>query len=77
MPRSTKPGAGNKSSLRGDAVTTDCLIIGYNDGDLTHEVEMMRAMGADHPDYRDLSLNFIQYQGRPYRAMDILDHFYY
>jgi anaerobic magnesium-protoporphyrin IX monomethyl ester cyclase len=58
-------------------MVTDCLIIGYNDGEFAHEVEMMRSMGADHPDYRDLSLNFIQYQGRPYRAMDILDHFHY
>ncbi len=58
-------------------MVTDCLIIGYNDGEFAHEVEMMRSMGADHPDYRDLSLNFIRYQGRPYRAMDILDHFHY
>jgi anaerobic magnesium-protoporphyrin IX monomethyl ester cyclase len=55
----------------------DCLIIGYNDGQFGKEVEMMRAMGVDHPDYRDLNLNFIEYQGKPYRAMDILDHFYY
>src|SRR5882724_6537596 len=58
-------------------MVTDCLIIGYNDGEFADEVEMMRSMGADHPDFRDLSLNFIQYQGRPYRAMDVLDHFYY
>jgi anaerobic magnesium-protoporphyrin IX monomethyl ester cyclase len=56
---------------------TDCLIIGYNDGRFDHEVGMMRSMGADHPDYRDLSLNFIEYEGRPYRAMDILDRFHY
>ena len=56
---------------------TDCLIIGYNDGRFDHEVEMMRSMGQDHPDYRDLRLNFIEYQGKPYRAMDILDHFYH
>jgi radical SAM PhpK family P-methyltransferase len=58
-------------------MVTDCLIIGYNDGEFEHEVQMMRSMGADHPDYRDLNLNFIEYQGRPYRAMDILDHFHY
>src|SRR5262245_2077933 len=38
---------------------------------------MMRSMGLDHPDYRDLRLNFIEYQGKPYRAMDILDHFHH
>jgi anaerobic magnesium-protoporphyrin IX monomethyl ester cyclase len=58
-------------------MVTDCLIIGYNDGEFSHEVDMMRAMGASHPDFRDLSLNYIEYQGRPYRAMDILDHFHY
>lgn len=58
-------------------MVTDCLIIGYNDGQFESEVEMMRSMGREHPDYRDLALNFIEYQGRPYRAMDILDHFYY
>ena len=58
-------------------MATDCLIVGYNDGAFEHEVQMMRSMGADHPDYRDLNLNFIEYQGRPYRAMDVLDHFYY
>ena len=56
---------------------TDCLIIGYNDGRFDREVDMMRSMGLDHPDYRDLNLNFIEYQGKPYRAMDILDHFHY
>ncbi len=56
---------------------TDCLIIGYNDGQFEREVQMMRSMGTDHPDYRDLNLNFIEYQGKPYRAMDILDHFHY
>ncbi len=56
---------------------TDCLIIGYNDSEFAQEVDMMRAMGAGHPDYRDLSLNYIQYQGRPWRAMDILDHFHF
>jgi radical SAM PhpK family P-methyltransferase len=56
---------------------TDCLIIGYNDGWFEREVEMTRAMGLDHPDYRDLRLNFVEYQGKPYRAMDILDHFHH
>ncbi|HWM92613.1 MAG TPA: PhpK family radical SAM P-methyltransferase [Thermoanaerobaculia bacterium] len=58
-------------------MVTDCLIIGYNDGQFEREVQMMRSMGTDHPDYRDLNLNFIEYQGKPYRAMDILDHFHY
>ena len=55
----------------------DCLIVGYNDGELAHEVSTLQAMGPEHPNYRDLNLNVIHYQGKPYRAMDIFDHFYY
>lgn len=55
----------------------DTLIIGYNDGCLEDEVKTLRAMGASHPNYRDLSLNMFEYQGRPYRAMDIFNRFYY
>jgi hypothetical protein len=55
----------------------DCLIIGYNDGHLEEEVNTLRAMGESHPNYRDMKLNMIQYQGRPYRAMDIFNHFYH
>jgi len=55
----------------------DCLIIGYNDGSLEDEIRSLRAMGVDHPNYRDLSLNIIEYEGRPYRAMDIFNRFYY
>ncbi len=55
----------------------DCLLIGYNDGDFNSLVQTLRLMGPDHPDFRDLNINFIEYNGKPYRAMDILDHFYY
>ena len=43
-------------------MVTDCLIIGYNDGEFEREVQMLRSMGTDHPNYRDLNLNFIEYQ---------------
>ena len=55
----------------------DCLIVGYNDGELAHEVSTLQAMGPEHPNYRDLNLNVIHYKGKPYRAMDIFDRFYY
>ncbi|HXQ69073.1 MAG TPA: PhpK family radical SAM P-methyltransferase [Pyrinomonadaceae bacterium] len=58
-------------------MATDCLIVGYNDGCLEDEIRSLRAMGVDHPNYRDLSLNLIEYEGRPYRAMDIFNRFYY
>ncbi|HEV2964527.1 MAG TPA: PhpK family radical SAM P-methyltransferase [Candidatus Angelobacter sp.] len=55
----------------------DTLIIGYNDGCLEDEVKTLRAMGPSHPNYRDLSLNMFEYQGRSYRAMDIFNRFYH
>jgi anaerobic magnesium-protoporphyrin IX monomethyl ester cyclase len=55
----------------------DCLIIGYNDFVFEEYVEILRAMGTAHADYRDLHLNFLRYNGKPYRALDLLTHFYY
>ncbi|EIW16653.1 PhpK family radical SAM P-methyltransferase [Pelosinus fermentans] len=55
----------------------DCLIIGHNDGDFDAIVKTLHSMGTDHPDYRDLNLNFIEYNNKAYRALDILDYFYY
>jgi radical SAM PhpK family P-methyltransferase len=55
----------------------DCLIIGYNDMNFSDYVKMLRSMGTGHSDYRDLNLNFIEYNGKPYRALDILTHFYF
>jgi anaerobic magnesium-protoporphyrin IX monomethyl ester cyclase len=56
---------------------TDCLIIGYNDENFDEYEKMLRAMGTEHPDYRDLNINCIQYNGQSYRALDILDYFYH
>jgi len=58
-------------------MTTDCLIIGYNDGQFDEQVRTLRAMGPSHPNYRDINLNMFEYQGRPYRALDIFNHFYF
>src|ERR1700752_1910045 len=54
---------------------TDCLIIGFNDFDFQEYVKMVKSMGVNSGAYRDLSLAFIEYQGRPFRSMDILNHF--
>lgn len=58
-------------------MSADCLIVGYNDENFQDQVAMQRAMGTNHPNYRDLNLNFIEFEGRAYRAMDILDRFYH
>lgn len=55
----------------------DCLIVGFNDGNFEEYVKMVRAMGADAGAYRDLDLALVEHEGRPYRSMDILNHFYF
>ena len=56
---------------------TDCLIIGFNDSEFASYIDMVRSMGTDSGAYRDLNLAFINYNNKPYRSMDILNHFYY
>lgn len=55
----------------------DCLIIGHNDLNFEYFVKVLRSMGTEHVDYKDLNLNYILYKGKPYRALDILTHLYY
>lgn len=54
----------------------DCLIIGFNDSDFGDYVQMVKSMGTDSGAYRDLNMAFIEYEGKPYRSMDILNRFY-
>jgi anaerobic magnesium-protoporphyrin IX monomethyl ester cyclase len=54
----------------------DCLIIGFNDSDFGDYVQMVKSMGQDSGAYRDLNMAFIEYEGKPYRSMDILNRFY-
>jgi anaerobic magnesium-protoporphyrin IX monomethyl ester cyclase len=58
-------------------MTTDCLIIGFNDSSFADFVEMVRSMGVDSGAYRDLNLAFVDYAGKPHRSMDILNRFYF
>lgn len=55
----------------------DCLIIGYNDQDFSEFVRILKSMGTHHPDFRDLNLNYVEYENKPYRALDIFTRFYY
>lgn len=56
---------------------TDCLIIGFYDADFPAYVDMVRSMGAEAGAYRDLSLAFVEYDNKPQRSMDLLNHFYF
>jgi len=54
----------------------DCLIIGFNDSSFEDFVAMVRVMGTKSGAFKDLDLAFIEYQGKPYRSMDILNLFH-
>jgi len=56
---------------------TDCLIIGFNDGNLDQYVSAVRSMGEATGAYKDLQLAIIYHEGKTYRATDILNHFYW
>jgi anaerobic magnesium-protoporphyrin IX monomethyl ester cyclase len=50
----------------------DCLLIGYNDSSFPQHVETTRKMGADSVSFRDMNLGFVEYEGKPHRALDAL-----
>jgi anaerobic magnesium-protoporphyrin IX monomethyl ester cyclase len=54
----------------------DCLIIGFNDADFSTYVQMVKSMGPNNGAYRDLRLAFVEYEGRPHRALDLLGRFH-
>lgn len=51
---------------------TDCLILGFYDYPFADYVEIVRAMGERSGAYRDLALSFVELNGKPYRALDIV-----
>lgn len=57
--------------------TVDCLLIGHNDMDFAQYEKTLRRMGENSGAYRDLSLNFIRYNKKPYTVADIFNIFYY
>jgi anaerobic magnesium-protoporphyrin IX monomethyl ester cyclase len=54
----------------------DCLILGFYDYSFPKYVELLRRMGTESGSYQDLSLAFIEYEGRPMRALDAFTRFY-
>ncbi len=52
--------------------TKDCLLLGFYDFPFKEYVDMVRMLGEDSGAYRDLALAFIQRDGEPFRALDIL-----
>jgi radical SAM PhpK family P-methyltransferase len=54
-------------------VKTDCLVIGYNDSDFASYVQWVRNMGEESGAYRDLNLAFVEHEGQPLHALDVLN----
>ncbi len=55
----------------------DCLIVGYNESVFEEDVNRMKSMGTNSISFKDFGLGYINYKDKPYRALDILTHFYY
>ena len=58
-------------------MSVNCLILGFYDYPFADYVTMLRAMGTDSGAYQDLSLAFVEHEGEPMRALDILNRFYF
>lgn len=54
----------------------DCLFIGHNEMEFTQYEKSVKQMGVHSGAYRDLELNFIQYNHKPYSAPGIFNLFY-
>jgi radical SAM PhpK family P-methyltransferase len=53
----------------------DCLIVGFYEGDFPRHEERVRGMGREAGAYKDLALSFVRYEGRPLRALDVINRF--
>jgi len=51
--------------------------MGFNDYSFEEYTKTVKAMGERSGAYKDLRLAFINFNGRPYRSLDILNHFFY
>lgn len=58
-------------------MSVDCLILGFYDYPFTDYVTMLRSMGTDSGAYHDLSLAFVEHEGEPMRALDVLTRFHF
>lgn len=56
---------------------TDCLVIGFYDSDFATFVEMVKSMGTDSGAFKDLSLAYVDFNGKPHHSMQLLNHFHF
>ncbi|MFF4013133.1 PhpK family radical SAM P-methyltransferase [Streptomyces sp. NPDC001717] len=50
----------------------DCLLVGFNDTDFAEYVETVKLMGEGSGAFQDLRLAYVEHEGRPLRALDLL-----
>ena len=55
------------------SAATDCLLIGFNEGNFQDYVDLVKASGGKSGAFRDLRLAYVDYHGRPHRALDLLN----
>jgi radical SAM PhpK family P-methyltransferase len=55
--------------------TIDCLFIGHNEMNFAEYEKTVRQMGTNSTAYRDLNLNFIRYNKKPYTVSETLNLF--
>jgi radical SAM PhpK family P-methyltransferase len=55
----------------------DCFFIGHNEMEFVEYEKKVRKMGTHSGAYRDLNLNFIQYNHKPYSVSNIFNFFYF
>lgn len=54
----------------------DCLFIGNNDIRLNDYEKILKLSGVDSVPYRELNLNFVQYENNLFSVVDLFNHFY-
>jgi anaerobic magnesium-protoporphyrin IX monomethyl ester cyclase len=54
-------------------MTTDCLLIGHNDGNFADYVGMVKSWGTETGFWRRLNLSFVEIDGVPHHSMDLLN----
>src|SRR5262249_54295833 len=55
---------------------TDCLVIGFYDSDFAAFVDMVKSMGTDSGAFKDLSLAYVDFDGKPHHSMQMLNRFH-
>ncbi|GIH21400.1 PhpK family radical SAM P-methyltransferase [Rugosimonospora africana] len=57
-------------------IMVDCLLVGFNDSDFGAYVNSVKKMGEDSGAFQDLRLAYVDHDGKPYRALDVLTEFH-